>query len=141
MRGTDMPVTPESIRSRFLAYHAAWLVRAETERGNGDPEIQELAALLIRVEHGEGSPEVRVRCLSDSGTGHWKTAVIIAGLRIDGDHLPAHSPIAYGPTRNRDGQLKAHEWIKRRIWRKDPARSQLVVDKRVPVRWETDPRP
>ncbi|MGW1159357.1 hypothetical protein ACWD48_14250 [Streptomyces sp. NPDC002519] len=141
MRGIDMPVTPEAIRSRFLAYHAAWMIRAEAERGTGDREIQELAALLIRVEHGEGRPEVRVRCSSGTGTGHLKTAVITAGLRIGDDHVPAHSPIAYGPSRSRDGRLKPHEWIKRRIWRKDPARSQLVVDPRVPVRWESVPRP
>jgi hypothetical protein len=137
MRGIDMPVTPEAIRSRFLAYHAAWLVRAEAERGCDDPEIRQLAALLIRVEHGEGGPEVRVRCSSDPRTDRKKTAVITAGLRIEGDHVPAHSPIAYGPTLSRNGQLKAHEWIKRQIWRKDPARSRLVVDQRVPVRWET----
>ena len=40
MRGTDMPVTPEAIRSRFLAYHAVWLVRGEAERGGDDPEVQ-----------------------------------------------------------------------------------------------------
>ncbi|MFD7899027.1 hypothetical protein [Streptomyces sp. NPDC059743] len=141
MRGTDMPVTPEAIRSRVLAHHAAWLIRAEAERGCDDPEIRELTVLLIRVERGEGSPEVRVRCSSDSRSGHMKTAVITAGLRIDGDHLPAHSPIAYGPTRSLDGRLKAHEWIKQRIWRKDRARSRLVVDERVPVRWETAHRP
>ncbi|WP_143678290.1 hypothetical protein, partial [Streptomyces rhizosphaericus] len=105
MRGIDMPVTPEAIRSRFLAYHTAWMVRAEAERGTGDPEIQKLAALLIRVEHDEGHPEVRVLCSSDTDTGHLKTAVITAGLRIDDEHLPAHSPISYGPSRSRDGRL------------------------------------
>jgi len=93
------------------------------------------------VEHGEGSPEVRVRCSSDPRTGRKKTAGITAGLQIKGDHVPAHSPITYGPTRSRDGQLKPHEWIKRQIWRKNPSRSRLVVDERVPVRWETVPRP
>ncbi|RLU82547.1 hypothetical protein CTZ27_29930 [Streptomyces griseocarneus] len=141
MRGIDMPTTPETIRSRLLAYHAAWLIRAEAERGGrADPEIQSLAAQLVRVENGEGTPEVRVHCFSDSGTGWMKQAVITAGLSIDGTHIPAHSPVTYGPTRSPDGHLKAHEWIKRRIWRQDPKRSQLVVDKRVPVRWETDPR-
>ncbi|WP_424892202.1 hypothetical protein [Streptomyces sp. XH2] len=142
MRGIDMPTAPETIRSRFLAYHAAWLVRAEAERGGcAGPEIQSLAALLMRVENGEGTPEVRVYCFSDSGTGWMKRAVITAGLSIDGTHIAAHSPVTYGPARSRDGRLKAHEWIKRRIWRKDPKHSQLVVDERVPVRWETDPRP
>ncbi|WP_031036490.1 hypothetical protein [Streptomyces sp. NRRL F-5650] len=32
-------------------------------------------------------------------------------------------------------------WIKRRIWRKDPAYSQLVVDTRVPVRRQSVPQP
>ncbi|MFI5986903.1 hypothetical protein ACIBEA_39330 [Streptomyces sp. NPDC051555] len=139
MRGTDMPTTPEAIRSKFLTHHGAWIVRAEIEHGHDAPGVQSRAALLVRVENGAGRPEVRVRCFSDGG---WrKRAEITAGLSIDGEHIPAHSPITYSPVRSRYGYRKIHKWIKSQIWRKDPTRSQLVVDPRVPVRWESAPRP
>jgi len=136
-----MPHTAESIREQCVIHEAqGWweVMQAEGWTEKTQADTAELNAFLARIAAGEGEPEVWVHCSSDSGTGWNKKAVISAGVRLDGYHFEAH-PFVY-ESRSRDGRLKAHEWIKRQIWREDPAKSRLVVDPDVTIRWETDPR-
>ncbi|MFD8340007.1 hypothetical protein ACFV42_46580 [Streptomyces solisilvae] len=137
-----MPHTAASIREKSITFQAqGWWEVMEAEGWTEEirRETAELNAVLARIEAGEGEPEVWVHCSSDTGTGWTKKAVITAGVRLDDVHYPAHDPVVY-ESRSRDGRLKAHEWIRRQIWHKDPAKSRLVIDADVTLRWETDPR-
>ena len=141
-RGLAMPHTAESIREQCVTHEAqGWweVMEAEGWTEKIQAETAEFNAFLARIEAGEGEPEVLVHCSSDSGTGRNTKAVISAGVRLDDYHFEAHEPFVY-ESRSMDGRLKAHEWIRRQIWRKDPAKSRLVVDPDVTIRWETDPR-
>ncbi|MFK0159069.1 hypothetical protein ACIQVK_44245 [Streptomyces sp. NPDC090493] len=75
MHGTDVPSTAEEIRAAAVAYNA----------------VGSTAEELSAVE--TGTPRVRVRCSSDSGTGWQVTATITAGVDTPQGFLPAHPAI------------------------------------------------
>lgn len=138
-RGMNMPITPETIRARAVEYNGP---ACETWDELTEQDQAECTAMLARIQAGDGEAEVWVHCFSDTGTGWNKRAVITAGVRLDGYHIPAHRPVVYHCRKTpREGALKAHEVVKRRIWRKNPKLSRLVIHPAVPIRWETDPRP
>ncbi|QOV40230.1 hypothetical protein IM697_18590 [Streptomyces ferrugineus] len=88
MHGTDVPGTAEEIRAAAVAYNAV----------GSTPE--ELSAVET------GTPQVRVRCSSDSGTGWKVTATITAGVDTPQGFLPAH-PAIVEKFRKRDGREDA----------------------------------
>ncbi|MFI7415277.1 hypothetical protein ACIBU0_42255 [Streptomyces sp. NPDC049627] len=88
MHGTDMPSTAEEIRAAAVAYNA----------------VGSTAEELSAVE--TGTPLVRVRCSSDSGTGWKVTATITAGVDTPQGFLPAH-PAIVETFRKRDGREDA----------------------------------
>ncbi|MEU6680853.1 hypothetical protein [Streptomyces sp. NPDC046925] len=119
-RGTDMPVTPETITAAALAY-----IRAEAE-----PE--EIEAI------GQGTPMVLVRCSSDRKLGWEITARITAGVRTAQWWMEAHPPLVLR-FRRLDGRLGAADNARRLLWRKNPAKRYLAVTD-VPVEFCNDPR-
>ncbi|MFJ4084969.1 hypothetical protein ACIP2Z_39250 [Streptomyces iakyrus] len=88
MHGTDLPSTAEEIRAAAVAYNAV----------GSTPE--ELSAVET------GTPQVRVRCSSDSGTGRKVTATITAGVDTPQGFLPAH-PAIVETFHRRDGREDA----------------------------------
>ncbi|MDV6291369.1 hypothetical protein R2F25_38810 [Streptomyces sp. UP1A-1] len=121
MHGTDVPSTAEEIRAAAVAYNTV----------GSTPE--ELSAIET------GTPQVRVRCSSDSGTGWNVTAVITAGLYapVSGPgtpvgFIPAHPAIVV-KFRKRDGRQDAAANARRVIG------ALFRVD--VPVEYVTDRRP
>ncbi|MEV8344489.1 hypothetical protein [Streptomyces niveus] len=88
MHGTDVPGTAEEIRAAAVAYNA----------------VGSTAEELSAVE--TGTPQVRVRCSSDSGTGWNVTATIAAGVDTPLGFLPAH-PAIVQTFRKRDGKKDA----------------------------------
>ncbi|MFE9993462.1 hypothetical protein [Streptomyces avermitilis] len=115
MHGTDMPTTADDIRAAARAYNAV----------GSTPE--ELSAIET------GTPTVRVRCNSDSGTGWNATAHFTAGVDTPLGHIPAHPPIVLR-FRKSDGRLNAADNARRVLHPK-----RLRVD--VPVHFLSDPRP
>ncbi|MEE1764467.1 hypothetical protein [Streptomyces sp. SP18BB07] len=120
MRGTDMPVTPETIRAAARAYNVA----------NTHPE--ELAAIET------GTPTVQVWSRSSGGLGREIITTITAGIRADIGHVPAHPPIVLR-FRRLDGRMTAAENARRLLWRVNPAKRYLRVED-VPVEFEQDSR-
>ncbi|MEU1275637.1 hypothetical protein [Streptomyces sp. NPDC005799] len=88
MHGTDVPATAEEIRAAARAYNAV----------GSTPE--ELSAVET------GTPQVRVHCASDNGTGWKVTATITAGVDTPLGFIPAHPPLAE-TFRKRDGREDA----------------------------------
>lgn len=119
-RGTDLPVTPETITAAALAY-----IKAEAE-----PE--EIEAI------GQGTPMVLVRCRSDHKLGREITARITAGVRTTQWWMEAHPPLILR-FRRPDGRLSAADNARHLLWREDPARRYLAVTD-VPVDFCNDPR-
>lgn len=119
-RGTDMPVTPETITAAALAYTK---VEAEPE------EIEAI---------GQGAPMVLVRCRSDHKLGREITAHITAGVRTPQWWIAAHPPLVLH-FRRLDGRTTAADNARRLLWRKDPASRYLAVTE-VPVEFSNDPR-
>jgi hypothetical protein len=113
MRGTDLPVTADSIRAAAHAYLAV----------DGDP--QEHAAI------DTGTPTVQVHSRGTGGLGWEVLVTITAGVRADIGHIPAHAPIVLR-IRRRDGRLSATETARRLLSRKTTKLSYLRVDD-VPV--------
>ncbi|MGW2243477.1 hypothetical protein, partial [Streptomyces hirsutus] len=109
MRGTDMPVTPDTIRAAAHAYLAV----------NGIAE--EHAAIE------DGRPTVQVWCSNGAGLGWEVTATITAGVRSTIGHVPAHPPIVLR-FRRLDGRLSAAENARRLLWRVNPAKRYLRVE-------------
>ncbi|MCX5182583.1 hypothetical protein [Streptomyces sp. NBC_00268] len=88
MHGTDMPATADTIRAAALAYNAV----------GSTPE--ELSAVET------GTPQVRVHCACDSGTGWTVKATITAGVDSPVGFIPAHPPVVV-KFRKRDGRQDA----------------------------------
>lgn len=137
------PSTAAAIRAAIRPHRDA--LTAELDADPHAPaltskETAEEEALIVRIEAGEGEPEVFVRCFSDSGTGWTKSATITAGIRIDGYLFEAAKPVRFGPVRCRPTE-KPHQTIKRHIWRVNQSRSMLAIDPGICVVWHDDPRP
>lgn len=113
MHGTDMPHTADSIRAAALAYMHVGATADETDA----------------IE--SGTPEVRVDCRPDTGTGWMVTARITAGIRDVGWFLPAHPPIVV-KFRRVDGRQSPADNARKVIG------SMLRVD--VPVKYKDDAR-
>ncbi|MGW2028462.1 hypothetical protein [Streptomyces decoyicus] len=118
-----LPVTDAAIRAAVVT-ESLPCCTTETER-----------ALFARVARGDGSAVVVVSVRSDTGTGWMKTAVIRGGIDVDGSFIPAEQGTALYTSRATRG-MNGAEWVKRQMWRSDPARSRLVSF--VPVRFECD---
>lgn len=120
MRGTDMPVTPDSIRAAAHKYLQL----------NGSAE--EHTAIET------GTPIVEVWCRSSTGLGRVITARITAGVRSDIGFVPAH-PAFLLKFNRLDGRLGPADNAHRLLIRKDPAKAYLRVAD-VPVLIDDDRR-
>lgn len=120
MRGTDMPVTADDIRTAARAYNAV----------GSAPE--ELSAIEI------GTPTVQVWCRNGPGLGREVIVHITAGVRADIGHIPAHPPIVLR-FRRLDGRMNAVENARRLLWRVTPSKRYLRVED-VPVEFLQDSR-
>ncbi|MFE1206386.1 hypothetical protein ACFW5V_32385 [Streptomyces sp. NPDC058762] len=114
MHGTDMPDTAEEIKAAAVAYNA----------------VGRTAEDLPAIE--AGTPQVRVHCSSDSGTGWHVTATITAGIDTPRGFIPAHPAIVVD-FRKRDGRQDAAANARRVFG------ALFRVD--VPVEYVTDRRP
>ncbi|QFG13316.1 hypothetical protein SEA_GILGAMESH_124 [Streptomyces phage Gilgamesh] len=114
MHGTDVPGTAEEIRAAAVAYNA----------------VGRTAEELPAIE--TGTPQVRVHCTSDSGTGWHVTATIAAGIDTPRGFIPAHPAIVVN-FRKRDGRQDAAANARRVFG------ALFRVD--VPVEYVTDRRP